>query len=227
MRSSSTTRSYNSSSSTWRRGLLAVKAHPAVTGHMTRRSCSTARPLHSRRVSPVRESMQKTAGCQFLPHHEPRLGGIRSAAASTGKHTVHVIDRICASEKTTVDTLWMNWYGMERAKRSGRIRQSLAGRPGMADLEWIGSSHYLYSVSRSASRSLFMLLELETAGRHVCRISGRWSSVLATHGRNASTYKPARLRRMVRATHARACMHAPTATHRTTQTQTTISNERT
>ncbi len=23
-------------------------------------------------------------------HHEPRLGGIRSAAASTGKHTVHV-----------------------------------------------------------------------------------------------------------------------------------------
>ena len=82
----------------------------------------------------------------------------------------------------------MNWCGMERAKRSGRIRQSLAGRPGMADLEWIGSSHYLYSVSRSASRSLFMLLERETAGRHVCRISGRWSSVLATHGTHASTY---------------------------------------
>ena len=58
MRSSSTTRSYSSSSSTWRRGLLAVKAHPAVTGHMTRRSCSTARPLHSQRVSSVRESMQ-------------------------------------------------------------------------------------------------------------------------------------------------------------------------
>ncbi len=44
MRSSSTTRSYNSSSSTWLRGLLAVKAHPAVTGHMTRRSYCTARP---------------------------------------------------------------------------------------------------------------------------------------------------------------------------------------
>ena len=67
MRSSSTTRSYSSSSSTWRRGLLAVKAHPAVTGHMTRRSYCTARPLHSRRVSLVRESMQKTGGCQFLP----------------------------------------------------------------------------------------------------------------------------------------------------------------
>ena len=58
MRSSSTTRSYNSSSSTWRRGLLAVKAHPAVTGRKTRRSYCTARPLHSRRVSSVRESMQ-------------------------------------------------------------------------------------------------------------------------------------------------------------------------
>ena len=132
---------------------------------------------------------------------------------------------MCASEKTALDTLWMNWCAMERAKRSGRIRQSLAGRPGMADLEWIGSSHYLYSVSRGASRSLFMLLELETAGRHVCRNSWRWSSVLATHGRHASTYTTARLRRMVRATHARACMHAPTATHRTTQTQTSISNE--
>ena len=212
MRSSSTTRSSSGSSSTWRRGLLAVNAHPAVTGHMTRRSYCTARPLHSRRVSLVRESMQKTGGCQFLPHHEPRLGGIRSAAASTGKHTVR-IDWIYASEKTTLDTLWMNWCAMGRAKRSGRIRQSLAGRPGMADLEWIGSSHYPYSVSRGASRSLFMLLELETAGRHVYRDSGRWSSVLATHGRNASTDTTARLRRMVRATHARACMHAPTATH--------------
>ena len=144
MRSSSTTRSYNSSSSTWRRGLLAVKAHPAVTGHITRRSHCTARPLHSRRVSLVRESMQKTGGCHFLSHHEPRLGGIRSAAASTGKHSV-----------------------------------------------------------------------------------GRCSSVLATHRRHASTCTTARLRRMVRATHARACMHAPTATHRTTQTQTSISNQRT
>ena len=113
-------------SSTWRRGLLAVNAHPAVTGHMTRRSYCTALPLHSRRVSLVRESMQKTGGCQFLPHHEPRLGGIRSAAASTGKHTVR-IDWIYASEKTTLDTLWMNWCAMGRAKRSGRIRQSLAG----------------------------------------------------------------------------------------------------
>ena len=74
---------------------------------------------------------------------------------------------MCASEKTALDTPWMNWCAMERAKRSGRMRQSLAGRLGMADLDWIGSSHYLYSVSRSASRSLFMLLELETAGRHV------------------------------------------------------------
>ena len=172
---------------------------------------------------------RRLAAVNSSPHHEPRLGGIRSAAASTGKYTVHSarIDWICASEKTTLDTFWMNWCGMERAKRSGRIRQSLAGRPGMVDLEWIGSSHYLYSVSRSASRSLFMLLELETAGRHVCRISGRWSSVLATHGTHASTYTTARLRRMVRATHARACMHAPTAIHRTTQTQTSISNERT
>ena len=65
---------------------------------MTRRSYCTARPLHSRRVNSVRESMQQTGGCQFLPHHEPRLGGIRSAAASTGKHTVR-IDWIYASEK--------------------------------------------------------------------------------------------------------------------------------
>ena len=35
-------------SSTWRRGLLAVNAHPAVTGHMTGRSYCTPRPLHFR-----------------------------------------------------------------------------------------------------------------------------------------------------------------------------------
>ena len=125
---------------------------------------------------------------------------------------------MCASEKTTLDTLWMNWCAMEGAKRSGRMRQSLAGRLGVADLEWIGSSHCLYS---SCSSSLRLLAVTCVA------IRGRCSSVLATHGRNASTYTTARLRRMVRATHARACMHAPTATHRTTQTQTSISNERT
>ena len=72
----------------------------------------------------------------------------------------------------------MKWFAMDRAKHSGRMRQSLA------DLEWIGSSHYLYSVSRSASRSLFMLLELETAGRHVSRNSGE-VIIIAYHARKA------------------------------------------
>ena len=111
--------------------LVAVNAHPAVTGYITRRSCCTARPWYSRRVSSVRESMQKTGGCRFLPHHEPRLGGIRSAAASTGNHTVHVIDRICASEKTTVDTLWMTG-----ARWNEQSAPDACGSPSRADLEW-------------------------------------------------------------------------------------------
>jgi hypothetical protein len=73
---------------------------------------------------------------------------------------------------------------MERAKRSGRMRQSLAGRPGMDRLLILPTAFTGACLARySCSSSLRLLAATCVASR------GRCSSGLATHERHASIYR--------------------------------------
>ena len=94
MRLSSTTCSSSSSSSTWRRGPLAVKVHPA--GYKLGLGAVSAQ---QGRCIPTRKFGTRINADDwrllFLPHHEPRgsqLGGVRSAAASTGRPCTYRLD---------------------------------------------------------------------------------------------------------------------------------------
>jgi hypothetical protein len=151
---------------------------------MTRRRHCTAIPLHSRRVSSVRESMQQTGGCPFLPRHEPRgsEGYAPPQQAQVSRPCTYRLDL-----RVRKDNARYTLGELVRDGTSKALRTHAAIPRGQT---WNGSPpHTTNGIYRRCHARYSCSSSLRLLAATCVAIRGRCSSGLATHARHASIYR--------------------------------------